>query len=775
MESHIVCKESKSNPVAAVINDDATQRKILSSLLRKKGRMTVHEFDGGEAALEDLSAELQPDLIVVDLYMPGIDGWRLCRLLRSKEYKRFNDTPILVVSATFSGEEPASITAGVGANAFLPQPIDPAQFLKTAEALLRGDLLPSQPRVLIVEDDEPQAFALRKCFEQNGYEAKIASDGRSARDAFAADTWQLVILDYHLPDVTADILLEQFRRERPECAVVMITGDANPDLAAKWMKAGASAYVKKPFEPSYLIELSGRSCRERALLRAEELLEERTQEVRQREAFNAALFDYNPVETIAVDSQGRILQWNRACEKARNRSPRKGDRMYVDYAGCHEKNMREELMLCLSDGKSRFFPELRYDNQVLSVIIAPFPPETPAGAVITTEDMTSRMQLEQRLRQAQKMEAVGQLAGGIAHDFNNMLMGVMGYLDLCREDLEIDHPVRQWLDDIERQCRGSAEMVRRLLGFARKQMITPRLVNLNTIISGMIEMLRRLLGENISLVWQPAANLGPVRIDPRQIDQLLANLCVNARDAIEGAGQITISTANVNLDEAFCATHPGAQPGKYVAISVADNGRGMSEETLKHIYEPFFTTKQVGDGSGLGLATVYGIVKQNKGYIDARSQLGAGATFTIHLPRCRNQQATTSGESAADQTPKGTESILLVEDEDAIRHSLGRFLGMLGYTVRTAATGEEALDIAAQQANPPDLLISDVVLPGIDGRETADRLAERHPGLKCLFMSGYTYDTIAPRGILDEGVAFLQKPFSWKELGVKIRDVLDHA
>ncbi len=389
------------------------------------------------------------------------------------------------------------------------------------------------------------------------------------------------------------------------------------------------------------------------------------------------------------------------------------------------------------------------------------------------QDVTERESLESQLRQAQKMESVGRLAGGVAHDFNNLIMGIMGYAEMCREEVGENHPIREWLDEITYEAERSANLTRQLLAFARRQTIAPKVLDLNDAVVNILKMLRRLIGEDIDLAWEPGADLWPVKIDPGQVDQLLANLCVNARDAISGAGKVTIETENAAIDEAYCAQQVEARPGKFVMLAVSDNGGGMDRETLDHVFEPFFTTKGVGKGTGLGLATVYGIVKQNEGFINVYSEPGKGATFRIYLPRSLEEAAVKPPAAPASASPGGSETILLVEDEPSLRVTISRNLQRLGYTVLAAESPEAAQRIAAESAGKIALLLTDVVMPGMSGRELAGKLTRDFPALKVLYMSGYTANVIAHRGILEQGVHFLSKPVTRDELARKLREILD--
>ena len=418
----------------------------------------------------------------------------------------------------------------------------------------------------------------------------------------------------------------------------------------------------------------------------------------------------------------------------------------------------------------------RHGN-LLDILLRAYPMKDQQGAITglvgVHTDITEQRSMEAQLRQAQKMESVGRLAGGVAHDFNNLLMGVMGYVELCRDELPPEHPVRCYLDEITADSQRSANLTRQLLAFARKQIIAPKVLDLNDTVSSMLKLLRRLIGEDIDLAWMPGLELWTVKMDPSQIDQILANLCVNARDAIGGVGKLTIETRNVTFDATYCAAHAEFVPGAYVLLAVSDDGCGMDAETREQIFEPFFTTKGVGEGTGLGLATVYGIVKQNNGFINVYSEPGKGTTLKIYLSRFGDEAAGEADAATPTARPGGNETILLVEDEKSIRVTAALFLEALGYTVLAADCPEEALRLAAEHPGRIHLLITDVVMPGMSGRDLATQLATDRPQMKRLFMSGYTADVIAHRGVLDEGVEFLGKPFTRDDLARKVREVLD--
>jgi two-component system, cell cycle sensor histidine kinase and response regulator CckA len=394
------------------------------------------------------------------------------------------------------------------------------------------------------------------------------------------------------------------------------------------------------------------------------------------------------------------------------------------------------------------------------------------GMVVNLVDISEQKKLELQLHHSQKMESVGRLAGGVAHDFNNMLSVILGYTEMAMEQVD-PFSLQGCLQEIRKAAERSANLTRQLLAFARKQTIAPRILDPNETIEGMLKMLRRLIGEDIDLVWRPHRHMWQVKVDPSQIDQILANLCVNARDAIAGTGKITIETGTTTFDPTYCAGHAGFLPGDYVVLAVSDNGSGMDKETLDKLFEPFFTTKEVDKGTGLGLATVYGIVKQNNGFINVYSEPGNGTTIKIYLPRHLSAAEQPLKKDRTPPEPRGTETILLVEDEPAILKMTRLILEGLGYKVLTADTPNEGIARAFGHDGKIHLLITDVVMPEMNGRELAVRLSSVYPGLKRLFMSGYTANVIVHHGVLDEGVQFIHKPFTRQDLALKVRQVID--
>jgi two-component system cell cycle sensor histidine kinase/response regulator CckA len=395
------------------------------------------------------------------------------------------------------------------------------------------------------------------------------------------------------------------------------------------------------------------------------------------------------------------------------------------------------------------------------------------GSLGIYQDVTQRGLLERQLRMAQKMEAVGRLSGGIAHDFNNLLGVILGYIQVIKRSLVPGNSLYEYAEEVEKASQRAVSLTRQLLAFSRQQVLEPVILNLNTLVADMEKMLPRLIGEDIdlNLILDPA--LGQVKADPGQLEQVLMNLAVNARDAMPDGGRLTIQTADAEIDAAYAQEHPGSVPGRYVMLAVTDTGTGMDPETQAQIFEPFYTTKGRDKGTGLGLATVYGVVKQSNGYITVDSEKGKGSSFTIYLPRVEQHVKTPSKSGPEPLTVRGSETILLVEDAEPLRVLAQLFLKENGYRVLTAADGSEAQQVAAVTSGPIHLLLTDVVMPGINGRVLAERLAPNHPGMKVLYMSGYTDSFIAGHGVLEPGAHLLRKPFTEDVLVRKVRELLD--
>ncbi|MEJ2638296.1 MAG: PAS domain S-box protein [Desulfosarcinaceae bacterium] len=484
---------------------------------------------------------------------------------------------------------------------------------------------------------------------------------------------------------------------------------------------------------------------------------------------------------VITDDQGAIQYVNPAFEKVTGytRQEAVGENPRILKSGKQDDLFYQNLWATISGGgtfQGRIINK-RKDGTLFTEEATITPVRDAAGRIVSyvavKHDITEHLKLAAQLQQAQKMESVGRLAGGVAHDYNNMLSVILGYTELAMGKVDPSAKVYADLKEILGAAQRSSEITQQLLAFARKQTVKPKVLDLNHVVETMLKMLRRLIGEDIDLFWRPGNQLWPIKIDPSQLEQVMANLCVNARDAIAGVGKITIETGTVTLDEAYCVDHAGFSPGEFALLAVSDDGCGMDKGTLDNIFEPFYTTKEPGRGTGLGLAMVYGIVKQSGGFINVYSEPGEGTTIRIYFPKHVGQSEEIKPEVAREIITSRGEMVLLVEDEPATREMGQKMLERLGYEVIAAGRPDEALQLDSAHLGEIHLLITDVIMPGMNGRDLAKQLSALYPGIKTLFMSGYTANVIAHRGVLEEGVHFIQKPFSMKDLGLKIREILD--
>ncbi|MCD6024943.1 MAG: two component system sensor histidine kinase, hybrid [Fibrobacteria bacterium] len=485
---------------------------------------------------------------------------------------------------------------------------------------------------------------------------------------------------------------------------------------------------------------------------------------------------------MITDATGSIQYVNPAFERVTGygRDEAIGQNPRILKSGAHDSGFYLEMWRTLTSGRTWTgrIQNKRKDGSRYSDESIISPVRDSSGTIVNyiaiQNDITGQLVLEEQFRQSQKMEAVGRLAGGVAHDFNNMLTVILVRAELTLRRLGPEDPLRLPLKEIQEAAERSAALTKQLLTYARKQTVTLRAVSLNNAVESLLQMLRRLIGENIELKWIGGKNLWQVQIDPTQVDQLLTNLCVNSRDAIADVGRIVIETHNVEVDEEYCRHIPGCVPGKYVSLAISDNGSGMDKATLSHLFEPFFTTKEVGKGTGLGLATVYGIVKQNNGFVNVYSEPAEGTVFRVYLPRHQDGTETAEEATIEPSLPLAEgETILLVEDEPMILEVTADILLGLGYTVLKVGSPSQALKIAADHAEPIHLVLTDVVMPEMNGRDLARHLRASRPLLKNLFMSGYTANVAMRRGIAEEEVHFVQKPFTTAELATKVRGALD--
>jgi PAS domain S-box-containing protein len=502
----------------------------------------------------------------------------------------------------------------------------------------------------------------------------------------------------------------------------------------------------------------------------------------ERTSYLNALIESSPLAILVLDSGQRVQLCNPAFEKLFQSVPHEDIGKPVVELFPNEQELPEASVASVGatneEPVSLATRRVRKDGSFVDVELHLVPLIVKGkvlGSLGIYQDVTERYVLEKQLRMAQKMEAVGRLSGGIAHDFNNLLGVILGYIQVIKRDLVSGNSMYEYAEEIEKASRRAVSLTRQLLAFSRQQVLEPVILNLNTLVTEMEKMLPRLIGEDIelNLILDPA--IGQVKADPGQLEQVVMNLAVNARDAMPDGGKLTIQTGGAEIDAAFAREHPGSVPGKYVTLAVTDTGTGMDPETQAQIFEPFFTTKGRDKGTGLGLATVYGVVKQSNGYVAVDSEIGKGSLFTVYLPLIELAVTQPIESCPGPLTIRGSETILLVEDAEPLRNLAKLFLKENGYRVLTAADGSEAQKVAAQISGPIHLLLTDVVMPGINGRVLAERLAPRHPAMKVLYMSGYTDSFIAGHGVLEPGTHLLHKPFTEDVLVRKVRELLDEG
>jgi PAS domain S-box-containing protein len=631
--------------------------------------------------------------------------------------------------------------------------------------------------ILLAEDNPDDAALIQRALRKAGIDVAIrrvdsAVAFRAALDEVDPD---VVLTDHSMPQFTAHDALKIARDARPATPVIVVTGSLDEETAADYIKEGAADYILKTHLTRLPAALVGALERRRAVAATEAA----HRALRNSEAKFAKAFYANPSGMAITTLDGRVVDVNesfiRTLGYAREevvggsavglglwRDP--ADRVRVVEAVREGGRVEKlELEFRTKDGAVR---TQLYSAELIEL------DGTPHILALTT-DITERRQLEEQLRQASKMEAVGQLAGGVAHDFNNILTAILGYADLLAADLPAADRRIEDVNEIRKAALRAAALTRQLLAFSRKQILEPRVIGLNALVDNMDKMLRPILGENVELRAAPAAGLHAVRADPNQIEQVILNLAINARDAMPRGGKLTIETANVELDAGYAAHHASVVPGRYVMLAVGDTGTGMDEATQKRIFEPFFTTKDASRGTGLGLSTVYGIVKQSGGSIWVYSEVGKGTTFKIYLPAVDAPAEDLSRAAAPAHGLAGVETILVVEDDEQLLQLAHRALEARGYTVLAADRGATALEIARRHQGPIHLLLTDVTIPDMDGRALAAALRTERPEPRLLYMSGYADQAIVHHGVLDPDVAYLPKPFTTETIARKVREVLD--
>ncbi|MCU1386423.1 MAG: sensor protein [Acidobacteria bacterium] len=640
----------------------------------------------------------------------------------------------------------------------------------------------AEPLRLLVVDDVPEHARMVEEFIRasdsfRDARVRLAVTYDAALAACLEETFDVAFFDYWIGSRDGLSLLKELRHNGVDAPVIVLTSRGAEEIAVEAMKAGAADYLSKAH---LTVEALERAIRHAVALHAEERQRWHAEAaLRASEERFRALVENSSDALLLIDGHGRISYLSPSSERHLGWAPdRMVGRSIFDFLHPDERAMVGARMAETLASPGRTIVEhVRFHHAdgswriMEGVAVNRLSDPAVAGIVINARDITERRKLEEQLRQAQKMEAVGQLAGGVAHDFNNLLTAILGYCHLMLDEIPEEDPLR--LDLLEIQAAGdrAAALTRQLLAFSRRQMLQPQVVDINTLVSQLERLLRRLISEDVELVTVLAPGLHPVTIDPASVEQILVNLAVNARDAMPTGGRLTIETANVDLDETYAVTHVTMTPGAYVMLAVSDTGAGMDAATRTRVFEPFFTTKEQGKGSGLGLATVYGMVKQSAGFIWVYSEPGHGTAFKVYLPITR-AAAAAPPPAAAAAIGHGWETVLLVEDEDAVRALAREVLRRHGYAVLEARHGVDALRVAERHSDAIHLLVTDVVMPHMSGRELAQRLTATRPETKTLFMSGYTDHALLPEDVTP-GAEFMQKPFTPDAFARRIRRMLD--
>ena len=651
--------------------------------------------------------------------------------------------------------------------------------------------------VLIVDDEKSIRFVLGEYLREDGHDVLAAEDAERALAALTETQIDVVVTDVILPRISGVELLARIKARYPRTQVIMMTGEPTVETASEAVRTGAHDYLPNPVPEDAILKAVNGAAKvkiledEREQLAEENrryqenletLVSQHTEALRQSEERYRALVDHSPLG-IVVEGTGGLSLINQTMGTMLGLTGEDSSAIFFrDLARPKDAEELERRLAAVRTGQKNVAQGettlLATDDTELIVefVAVPFAAEGEAALQIAVRNITQERQLERQLRQSQKMDAIGHLAGGVAHDFNNLLMVMTACTQFIADVVPADSPVSRDIRELRDATRRATDLTRQLLAFSRQQVLEPQVLDLNRAVEGIRKMLGRLLGEDIQFTFEPAATGPMVQADPGQLEQVIMNLAVNARDAMPGGGNLVLATTLETLDEEkeFCASALAqVAPGKYACLKVTDCGTGMTETVLQKVFEPFFTTKERGKGTGLGLATVYGIVRQHGGAIAVESEVGSGTAFYVFLPLAQGAQTTSEVAESLVPGANPGETILFVEDETSVRRVTSRYLEQMGYSVIVAESGETALELAEEHPGKIDLVLTDVILTGMDGKCLADELTSRYADTRILFASGYAGDRLSAHGVTMDAVNFINKPFTRQKLAGRIRDVLD--
>lgn len=769
-------------PRIVIINDDLVQLKTLQGVL-DESYVTI-PFGDPTAALSAMSESVSADLVIVDLHMPEIDGWRVCRVLRSPAYEAFNKTPILVVSATYSGVDVESITNGLMASAFLPMPVPAERLRTTVEDLLAGRCVCSTESVLIIDRDLDHALPLSESFSRHGFAVWRAESLMKASQLIDEHDPGVIVIDYGLTDGPMSEALGGLHRPADSRVIPVTSDDSSPTVPVGALRAGAAGFIRKPFDSEYVVDLAGKAKRERALLRVEEYLEGRTQELRTSEVRYRSLFETIPDAILSVDEDGRIVHSNPSANRLFG-IPSSGasDLTFEELVQPdHRHRVATSLMRIWSSRGGALTATLNGGGGSaidvdISAQATPFEGGDLMLLLLRDVTRTRAMEREKRLadaehQHAQKLESLGVLSGGIAHDFNNFLMSIMGNAGLAMDVLGEGHQAIEFVHQIEVVAERAAELTSQILSYSGRGPAILEPLNLNDTVAEIVSLLDSAVSKSAVIKCRLPPAILSVEADGSQLRQVLVNLIMNASDSLEGRpGTITVEAGRDRSTERTVdgGEVPTSGDGSRIWLEVHDTGSGMSEATKARIFDPFFTTK--ANGRGLGLASVRGIIKSHGGTVSVESKLGVGTRIRVGFPASRRPVDKGPGPGEEPTPERGSGTLLVVDDDPEVRNVVASGLEMRGFRVITAEDGYRGVELFNDHRAEIHATVLDLTMPGLDGAEVLAEIRQADPQAPVVLSSGFMENAAHANLDHDDRTIFLQKPYRTDSLLLALRQL----